>query len=186
MKRQGGEQLPENPIRGEQFMWNRLQHVSWICALFILLGCGTGVAYAAPLPASIQHPQSLSASVASGGDFSKFAGRWVAHGAFMIISRDGEARFGARTYSWCGPQVAQPCDSLVQDQIRDGYNEQLMLSRAEDATAYGMVIFSNDPTEQLNTAITLTLGPNNTLIYTNNGSITLLCGPAAPAGTCGA
>jgi hypothetical protein len=167
-------------------MWNRLQHVSWIFALFILLGCGTGVAYAAPNPVSIQHPQSLSAPAVSGGDFSKFAGRWVAHGAFMSISRDGDARFEARTYSWCGPQSAQPCDSLVQDQIRDGYNAQLVLSRTEDAIAYGTVIFSNYPAEQPNAAITLMLGPNDTLIYTNSGTVTLLCGPAAPAGTCGA
>lgn len=160
-------------------MWKRLQPVFWIFSLFILLGCGTGVTHAAQVEGS-------RASDSPPGTFNKFVGTWVAHGAFLVVASDGSVKFEARTYNWCGPQVAQPCDFIKENTIFYGYHEQLALTNANDSIAYGTVIASNDPPEKLNTPITLTLGPNDTLYYASQASITVLCGPAAPAGTCGA
>ena len=160
-------------------MWNRLQHVSWIFSLFILLGCGTGVAHAA-------QTESSKATGSPTGTFSKFVGIWVAHGAFLIVANDGSAKFEARTYIWCAPHVPQPCDTIEKNEIFYGYHEQLALSNTNASIAYGTMLASNDAPGKPNTPITLTLGPDNTLYYANQASITVLCGPAAPAGTCGA
>lgn len=164
-------------------MWNRLQYVSWISALFLLLCSGSSVAYAMP---RLDHSQSATAT--SGNSFGKFAGSWMAHGALMLISDDGNVRFVARTYRWCDSNAAQPCDNLKQNRIADGYLEQLALSGTNDGMAHGTVISSNNPSAQPGTTFTLTLGPDNTLVYANQNSTStlLLCGPAAPAGTCGA
>lgn len=161
-------------------MWNRLQHLSWIFVALLFLVSGTGIAHAAQTPA---HTSSRAAT--PGDDFSKFAGTWIAHGAFMIVSSDGRARFEARTYDWCAPNIAQPCDSMRNDQIVYGHHERLALSSTSDSTAYGTVISSNYR-PNVHTTVTLTLGPDDTLAYVNNGSLVLLCGPQAPAGTCGA
>lgn len=161
-------------------MWNRLRHVSWIFVILLFLASGTGIAHAEQLPA---HTSSTAARTDT--DFSKFAGTWTAHGAFMIVSPDGHVRFEARTYNWCTANSAQPCDSIENDRITYGYYEQLVLSRVNDGIAYGTVVTSNDR-QSPRTAITLALGPANTLIYAGNGTLTFLCGPQAPAGTCGA
>ena len=160
-------------------MWNRLQPVFWILSLFILLGCGTGVVHAAQVP-------SNRAGNPPDGTFGKFVGTWVAHGAFLLVASDGSVKFEARTYTWCASHGAQPCDSIENNEIFYGYHEQLALASTNDSIAYGTVVASNDPPEKLNTPVTLKLGPDNTLDYINQASITVLCGPAAPAGTCGA
>ncbi len=166
-------------------MWNRLRLVSWIFALLFVPG-GTGIAYAAQSPATGQISSLPSTSTTRDGVFDKFVGTWTAHGAFLRISSDGGARFEERTYRWCGSGVAQPCDSITNNQITFGYHQQLALTGVNGTVAYGNIVASNDPPGQVNAVVTLTLGENDTLIYTDPVSVTLLCGPAAPAGTCGA
>ncbi len=173
-------------------MWNRLQHVSWVFVFLLLLGTGTGIAHATPRPLISQNNWSLPTSASSmtsttfAGDFNKFAGLWVAHSAFMVVARDGNAHFGARTYNWCNTNAPPPCDSIVGDQLRYGYHEQLLLSRMSDAVAYGTVLASNEHPANQKTGITLTLEPDDTLLYASDSSVTLLCGPSAPIGACGA
>ena len=167
-------------------MWNRLQSVFWIFLSFLILGSGTGIAHAAQHPATGPRAWSTPITAISSHDFSKFAGTWIAHGAFMIISADGNVKFEARTYNWCGSNTPQPCDSIKNNQIFYGYHEHLSLANASGSVAYGNMVASTDSPARPNAAITLTLGPDDTLSYVNNASITLLCGPAAPAGTCGA
>ena len=129
---------------------------------------------------------SKRADNTSGGAFGKFVGTWVAHGAFLLVASDGSVKFEARTYTWCASHVAQPCDSIENNEISYGYHEQLALTSANASSAYGTVVASNDSPEKLNAPVTLKLGPDNTLDYINQASMTVLCGPAAPAGTCGA
>ncbi|HVU66218.1 MAG TPA: hypothetical protein VHD63_03775 [Ktedonobacteraceae bacterium] len=169
-------------------MWNRFQPVAWVAAILFLLLSSTGIAHAATVPANHQYPSTTTTTTttATAADFSKFAGQWVAHSAFLIISPDGSANFGARTYNWCGPDVPQPCDSLSGNQLRYGYHARIELSNVRDSVAYGTVTESNQQPDNVDTTVTLTLGPADTLIYSNNGSVLFLCGPRAPAGTCGA
>ncbi len=166
-------------------MRNRFQPVSWIVAILLLLLSSTGIAHAAPVAANQQHTPTSTITTAAAPDFGKFAGQWVAHSAFLVVSTDGRVHFGARTFNWCGPHVSQPCDSINGDQLRYGYHARVTLSGSSDSVAYGTVTESNQP-DNLHTNVTLTLGPADTLIYSNNGSVFFLCGPSAPAGTCGA
>ncbi|HEY0757275.1 MAG TPA: hypothetical protein VGD98_25195 [Ktedonobacteraceae bacterium] len=119
-------------------------------------------------------------------DYSKFVGLWVSHSAFMRIASAGNIQFEARAYNWCGPKVQQPCDSIVADRLRYGYREQMQLVNANDAVAYGTITDSNMRSGNIHKAITLTLGPEDTLIYTNGQTIAFLCGASAPTDTCGA
>jgi hypothetical protein len=164
-------------------MWNRLHYVSWISILFFLLCSGSSIAYARPH--LVNHQSRIAKPDQS---FDKFTGSWVAHGASMVVSDDGSVTFVERTYKWCDANTAQPCDSIEHNHIEDGYQERLSLTSAHDGIAYGTVISSNNPSAQPGTSFTLTLGNDNTLVYSNQNhtSTTLLCGPAAPAGTCGA
>jgi len=170
-------------------MGNRLQQVAWMFVFLLALASSVGIALTAPVAGAQEARLSssvFSTIVDNKGDYSKFAGLWVAHGSFMIVSRTGEVYFGARVYRWCGPNVPQPCDSIVNSQLRYGYYEQMLLASVRDSVASGKVTFSNFQPANQNTSMTLTLGPNDTLIYNNNGMLTLLCGKNAPANTCGA
>lgn len=164
-------------------MWTRLSRFVLISTFFLLLGCGIARYNGSTQP--VTHARSVSPTSASTSiNPGKFTGTWIAHGAFMTIARDGKAVFEARTYSWCGPGVPQPCDSIKQNQILYGHHQQLQLSQVNGSVARGVITSSN--TSPTNTAVTLTLQSGDTLLYTVNGSTTLLCGPSAAPGTCGA
>jgi hypothetical protein len=75
---------------------------------------------------------------------------------------------------------------MARNTILYGYREQLTLFSVDDSVAHGALVASNNSLERPDTPITLTLGANDTLIYASGASVTILCGPAAPAGTCGA
>lgn len=164
-------------------MWKRSSILAGIFSLFILLGCAIIAPHAYAQEAA---PGQRASSIATPASVSpgKFAGTWTAHGAFMVISKNGSAVFEARTYNWCGAHVAQPCDSIAHNQIHYGYQQHLQLSQVNNSTAQGTIISSNDP--PAGQTFTLTLLPGDTLLYAVNGSFNLLCGPAAAPGTCGA
>lgn len=165
-------------------------HFSLIILCFIFfLGCGVptrgGSLQTASGHADTANLSAISRSTHSAADLGQFAGTWTAHGAVLIVARDGTATFSARTYRWCGPNVLQPCDTLsAQGQIHNGDQEQILFSRVSGPVAYGTVLASTFQPAGL--AVTLTLQPNDTLLYVAYTSIALLCGPNAPAGTCGA
>jgi hypothetical protein len=117
--------------------------------------------------------------------FRRFAGTWIAHGSVLVISADGTATFVARTYRWCASNVPQPCDTIdTQGHIESGRRERLRLSHVNGPTAYATILSSTlHPT---GLAVTLTLEPGDALLYAARTPIALLCGPAAPAGACGA
>lgn len=185
-------------------MWQTLARLFWASSLTILmLGSATSssgltnVSAPAPSVAGISSPTSsllqfdkqrgLFASnwPAASPDFSKFTGVWTAHGALLSFATNGKAAFNQRTYSWCGPSVAQPCDSIgPRGSIQPGDNEQIQFSHADGPIAYGTVVSSNFHPRGL--AVTLEIKPGNTLLYASHTAIALLCGPSAPVGTCGA
>lgn len=158
----------------------------WIFSFIFFLGCGAAP-QSAPGQQAAYHAgaSNLSSTSRSAVDLSQFVGTWTAHGAALVIARDGTATFTARAYRWCGSGVPQPCDTIdTQDRIHDGNQEQLQLTRFSGSVAYGTVTTSTFHPAGL--AVTLTLQPNDTLLYAGNAPISLLCGPAAPVGTCGA
>src|ERR1051326_4262607 len=109
-----------------------------------------------------------------------FVGEWHFHTTLLTVGSDGYATFIARAYQFCGPGVSQPCDTWQGNAIISGIQENIILTKIEGSTAYGMVTSSTD--NKTNQQVTLTLQPNNMLAY--NGM--LLCGPQGPIGSCGA
>jgi hypothetical protein len=164
----------------------RFRTLCWVFSFVFLLGCGTTVQHQ---PAGQAHAQSntraLSFASRSTPDFRQFAGKWIAHGSILIISSDGTATFSARAYRWCGVGVPQPCDTMdARGHIENGDQEQARFTRASGNVAYGTILTSTFHPAGL--PVTLTLEPNDTILYAANMPIALLCGPAAPVGTCGA
>jgi hypothetical protein len=164
----------------------RFRTLCWVFSFVFLLGCGTTVQHQPAGQASAQsNTRALSSASRSTPDFRQFAGKWIAHGSILIISSDGTATFSARAYRWCGVGVPQPCDTMdARGRIENGDQEQIRFTRVSGSVAYGTILTSTFHPAGL--PVTLTLEPNDTILYAANTPIALLCGPAAPVGTCGA
>ncbi len=121
-----------------------------------------------------QHP-SLQAQL------KPFIGQWYAHWGVFAIKANGDAQLIARTYRWCGPDVATPCDSLQGNAIVPGINEQMQFTSVTGSTASGKVLASTQ--KNSGATVTITLGNNDTLTLSDQG---VLCGPRAKPGLCGA
>jgi hypothetical protein len=119
-------------------------------------------------------------------DFSAFVGEWYWHGRVLSFSSDGQAKYTARAYRWCGPDVSPPCDSWQGNTIIDGIHEDMRFTSVAGNTAYGTITASSDGTT--GRAASFTIGANDTATFTKSGdsSGVLLCGQNAPPGTCGA
>lgn len=147
----------------------------------LLMGDTTDAARAATRLTSIATDTYMSRKAP---DFSRFVGFWYAHGADVVVNADGQAHFGARTYTWCGPGVKQPCDSS-QGGILDGYTENIQFSRVDGNVAYGTVTAGN--VRPVGSEATLTLLPGNQVRFSAGiGMGNQLCGPQAAVGACGA
>lgn len=164
-----------------------LRKSCWVFAPLILL-----LGYTPGASAAVHPTQSLPSSYRSSvvlalekADFGRFVGSWYAHGAGMSFDSNGRAHFEERVYRWCGPGVAQPCDSMQGNQIINGHREDLQFSHAIDSVAYGVIVSSNF--RPVGLSVTLTLLPGDRVLYsagTTMGGI--LCGPDAEIGACGA
>lgn len=171
-------------------MQQRIQTICRVLAFILLFGCWSGCGAARQSPLARQanaevatHRQTSTISLPA--DFHRFAGTWTAHGAQLSVSPHGMATFTARTYRWCAAGVAHPCDTMnAQGQIADGAREHLQFVRINGSRAYGNIL--NSTVRAAGLAVSLTLEPNDSLLYMAQTPIVLLCGPNAPAGTCGA
>src|SRR5579885_1099202 len=164
----------------------RFRTLCWVFTFVFLLGCGTATQHQPMQQTNTQsNTRVLSSTSLSTPDFRQFAGKWIAHGSILIISPDGTATFSARAYRWCGVGVPQPCDTMdARGGIENGNREQARFTRVSGSVAYGTILTSTFHPAGL--PVTLTLEPNDTILYAANTPIALLCGPAAPVGTCGA
>jgi len=171
-------------------MQQRIHTICQVLALLLVVGCWSGCGTTGQNPLARQanaqvatHIQASTLSVRA--DFRRFAGTWTAHGALLSVSPQSMATFTARTYRWCAFGVAHPCDSIdAQGHITDGVRERLQLLRISGPRATGKVLSST--LHSAGMAVSLTLEPNDTLLYSAQTPIAFLCGPKAPAGTCGA
>lgn len=154
-----------------------------LSGLFALLPMGytTDAARAATRLTSVATDTYMSRKAP---DFSRFVGYWYAHGADLVVNADGQAHFGARTYTWCGPGVKQPCD-LSQEGILDGYTENIQFSRVSGNAAYGTITAGN--VRPVGSGATLTLLPGDQVRFSAGiGMGNQLCGQKAAVGACGA
>ncbi|MGH2505866.1 MAG: hypothetical protein ACRDHZ_00365 [Ktedonobacteraceae bacterium] len=134
---------------------------------------------------SIISVQSTVSAKNVNSNFSKFVGTWYAHGSSLHFFKDGRAAFQERTYRWCGPGVASPCDTIdTRGVIRPGNQEQIQFVHVTGSMAYGTIIASSFHPRRL--PVTVALQPDDTLLYASHRPITLLCGSNAPVGMCGA
>ena len=109
-----------------------------------------------------------------------FTGEWHFHTSLLTVGSDGYATFIARAYQFCGPGIAQPCDTWQGNTIISGIRENIVITKIDGSTAYGIITSSTD--NKIHQQVTLILQPNDTLTF--NGM--LLCGPQGPVGHCGA
>lgn len=160
--------------------------IGGIISFMLLLSYGAYTPTPA-LQAVTAHPPTahLAFNTHTSADLGQFAGTWRSHSAVLTIAPDGSASFEGRAYRWCGSGVPQPCDTIdAQGLIHNGDHEQIQLSRVNGSIAYGTITTSSFHPAGM--AVSVTLQPNDTLLYANNTPISLLCGPHAPVGTCGA
>ena len=137
-----------------------------------------------PAEPATTHAPALATGAAA---LAPFGGDWFFHGfALHIAGQAGTATF--RTYRFCGPGVAPPCDSRDGDAIVDGGRATLGLDGVDaSGAAHGTVVSSTDPSTLPVGPATLTRVPQDQLsLHTSGGNDLTLCGPDAPAGTCGA
>ena len=160
-----------------------LSKVRWIFPLIVLLmGSTTNAASAATRSTSISTDWPLLEEIP---DFSRFVGPWYAHGAGLTVQPDGQAHYEARVYTWCGPGVQQPCDSMKGNEIINGYKGDIQFLLVSGTVAYGIIISGN--IQPVASYATLTLLPGDQLLFSaGKGMGNHLCGPNAPAETCGA
>jgi hypothetical protein len=163
-------------------MQKNLRTICWMFFFALLLGCCMNAPRASARSIS---PRTSNQQLTEVANFGQFTGTWTAHSSFLIFTRSGEATFEARTYQWCNAGASQPCDTIdARGYILPGDRETLQFSRIDGSVAYGAVTRSNLHPQGL--AVSVTLLPNDTLLYASTVSISLLCGPRAPVGTCGA
>ncbi len=160
-----------------------LSKVRWIFPLIVLLmGCTTNAASAATRSASILTDWPMSEEIP---DFGRFVGPWYAHGAGLTVKADGQAHYEARIYTWCGPRVQQPCDSMKGNEIINGYKGDIRFFLVSDTVAYGIITSGN--IQSIGSCVTLTLLPGDQLLFSaGKGMGNHLCGQHAPAEACGA
>lgn len=150
-------------------------------ALLPLMGYTTNVASATTRSTSLATDPHMPKETPN---FSRFVGFWYAHGAALTINANGQAHFSARTYTWCGPGVKQPCDSLQGGNL-NGYAENIQFSRVSGNVASGTITSGN--VWPVGSDATLTLLPGNQVLFSGGiGMGTHLCGPQAAVGACGA
>lgn len=161
-------------------------HLCWLFSCIFFLGCGIPAQRGtAQQVAHRTRSSNLPVSSHFTPNLSRFAGKWIAHGAALIIEPDGTATFSGRTYRWCDSDVAQPCDTIdPQGQINPGDQEWILFTRVNGPVAYGTVLFSTF--HRPGSVVTVTLQPNDRVLYSGKTPVALLCGPNAPVGTCGA
>ncbi len=110
-----------------------------------------------------------------------FIGQWYAHWGVFAVKANGDAQLIARTYRWCGPDVAPPCDAIQGNAIVPGINEQMQFTSVTGVTASGKILASTQ--KNIGVTVTITLGNNGTLTLSDQG---MLCGPRSKPGLCGA
>jgi hypothetical protein len=171
-------------------MQHRFRTICWILSFVLFFGCWSGCRTAIENPqARLANAQvdvrTQTSTLSTTLDFRRFAGTWTAHGSLLSISPTGMATFTARAYRWCASGGAHPCDTMnAQGRIYDGKREHLQFLRVSGPRAYGKVLSSTFHPAGL--AVSLTLETGDTLLYSAYTPIAFLCGPNAPAGTCGA
>lgn len=160
----------------------RSAYVRWAILAFAFIIVVAVVVKALPF---IAFGSSSSVTTSSSPDFSSFVGVWNGHGRSLNFASNGHAQYSARVYQWCGPGVSLPCDSIQDNIIVDGINEQMVFIRTSGSTAYGTIVYST--AGDTGQSVTLTVQQNDTVILSfNNTPYNILCGPHAPAGYCGA
>jgi len=168
---------------------SRRAYAGWIFLIIALIIIGTGTIKTLPLLASSSVPGKTALKAESpprvSPNFNPFVGTWYGHGRGLIFSANGHAQYIARTYQWCGQGVPSPCDSFQGNEIISGNMEQLVFTRTAGQSAYGTVISST--VGNAGQRVTVSLQSKDIIaLYYDSSLYTVLCGPHAPVGYCGA
>jgi hypothetical protein len=116
--------------------------------------------------------------------FAGFVGQWYYHGMGGTIEPNGSGMLTWRIYKWCSQDPTAPCDQQQGDQIINGGNASFHITSVNGSSGYVHVDQSTDPADLPVGNTIFVLLPGDHLKVP--GFQWPLCGPAAPAGTCGA
>ncbi len=120
---------------------------------------------------------SGSARVAAAAEPEDFVGVWAKHGFVLEVREDGRATANWRTYKWCRPGVAEPCDEIRGNEIYAGGHAEIEFRELDEDLAAGVVLSSSQP-EVLDVGrVTMLLAEWGMAILSQGGDDILLCGP---------
>lgn len=120
---------------------------------------------------------------AAAAAFAPFTGNWWHHGLSIEVGPDGRGSLSWRVYRWCGPGVAQPCDSISANIIVNGGRAAVLFQTVDPGagTAYGRVTSSSDPnTVPFGTFAMVMTQYGMADLRSGDQLITNVCGPQFP------
>ncbi len=119
-------------------------------------------------------------------NFKSFVGIWYNRYGTLTIEQNGHAKYVARVFTWCGPSVTPPCDSMENNLIIPGIHLNMMFAYTTRSTARGTVIDGN--TEKAGSPVSLTLLKDDRLGFSEHLSSSphTLCASSIPVESCGA
>ena len=131
-------------------------------------------------------PTASAAVPLAASPYARFMGGWFHHGGSLKIQANGHAMYSYRVYVFCNQQRTTACDKLANNTIYAGGFSVFALHHTVGNKANG-VMNNSSFSWQVGTPVTLVAKPNDTLVLYEAGTApTVLCGPKAPAGLCGA
>lgn len=131
-------------------------------------------------------PTASASGPSAATSYSRFVGRWFHHGGSLKIYPNGHAAYSYRLYVFCSRQRMTTCDKLANNTIYAGGFSAFTLHHRVGNKAYGSMDNSSF-SWQVGTTVTLVARPNDTLtLYEAGTAPTVVCGPKAPPGFCGA
>jgi hypothetical protein len=169
----------------------KFTHAPLLCMLLFslllltlsLAGCNAPVPTAPVRQTPVSLPNALATPDPS--IFKNFVGTWYNRYGTLTIEPNGHAKYIARVFTWCGPAVTPPCDSMENNLIIPGIHLNMIFAHTTKSMANGTVLDGN--TEAVGSPVSLTLLKGNRLGFSERSASRphTLCASIIPVEACG-
>ncbi len=173
----------------KKFVYSSSPYLSLLSLL--LLACSftscQEQAQTAQLPQnSVMHTNPVTSATPDSANFKSFVGTWYNRYGTLTIASNGRAKYVARVFTWCGPAVTPPCDSMENNLIIPGIHLNMQFVHTTKSVAHGTVLDGN--TEEAGSPVSLTLLKSDRLGFSERPSSNphTLCASTVPVESCGA
>ncbi len=173
----------------KKFVYSPFPCISLLSLLLLTLSFASckEPAQTAQLPQkSVIHVYPEETATPDPANFKSFVGTWYNRYGTLTIVPNGHAKYVARVFTWCGPAVTPPCDSMENNLIIPGIHLNMMFIHTTKSVAHGTVLDGN--TEDAGSPVSLTLLKDNRLGFSERPSSNphTLCASTVPVESCGA